>query len=179
MVAAARLNLGSKTMTGEMLDRCRPQVQLYTEKLLGCGEKAAVSKFKTKVESLFPVGFQNQSLELRGVEIAEANSEAGGDELEAEASGVSGGDDDDGEVRKDGVQAAIGSASFKASVKLEWLCYGKIQGILYVQQRKSITLPLIKFPKLSASDTLNVNGIEKVLISQLGRQPGLRIEADE
>lgn len=48
-----------------------------------------------------------------------------------------------------------------------------------MQQRKSVSLPVVEFPKLSASDTLNVNGVEKVLISQLGRQPGLRIEADE
>lgn len=40
-------------------------------------------------------------------------------------------------------------------------------------------MPLVKFPKLSAADMLNVNGVEKVLVSQLGRQPGLRIEADE
>ncbi|MFP3039809.1 MAG: hypothetical protein ACKESB_03705, partial [Candidatus Hodgkinia cicadicola] len=161
-------------MTGEVLDRCRPQVQLYTEKLLGRDEKTAVSKFKTKVQSLFPVGFQNQSLELRDIEITDAGSEDDGAELEPEASKGGGNGEDKGEVKTD-----IASDSFKASVKLEWLCYGKIQGILYVQHRKSITLPLIKFPKLSASDTLNVNGIEKVLISQLGRQPGLRIEADE
>ncbi|MFP3039507.1 MAG: hypothetical protein ACKESB_02145, partial [Candidatus Hodgkinia cicadicola] len=195
MAAAARLNLSRKTTVGEVLARCRPQVQLYTEKLLGCGGKTAVSKFKAKMQALFPVGFQDQSLELRDIEVDEAEAvaegETGGDESEdkaaeggSEAAGGAVGEDDDDDdgggeggeegsdgVGKGGAKPAIGAAGFKASVKLEWLCYGKILGILYIQQRKLITLPIVKFPKLPASDILNVNGIEKVLISQLGRQP--------
>lgn len=143
--------------------KCRPQVQLYTEKLLGCGGGAAVSKFKAKMQALFPVSFQNQSLEFRDIEIVEAE-----DGNKSEAAGSKG-----------GTKTAVGVASFKACIKLEWFRYGKIQGTPYVQQRKSISLPVVEFPKLSASDTLNVNGVEKVLVSQLGRQPGLRIEADE
>ncbi|MFP3038290.1 MAG: hypothetical protein ACKFI0_00080 [Candidatus Hodgkinia cicadicola] len=69
MAVAARLNLGDKAIVKKILDRCRPQVQLYTEKLLGRSGEVNVSKFKAKLQTLFPVGFQNQSLELRDIEI--------------------------------------------------------------------------------------------------------------
>lgn len=153
MVANTRLNLGSEVGAKKLLNKCRPQVQLYTEKLLGCqsGARANVSKFKAKLQALFPVKFQDQSLELRDVEIS--------DDPEAEAGAA--------------------AASLRASIKLEWLRYGKIQGVLYIQQRQLVTLPLVRAPKLPASDILSINGIEKVLVSQLGRQPGIRIEADK
>lgn len=110
MTAAARLNLDGKAIAGEILDRCRPQIQLYTEKLLGRSGEVAVSKFKAKVQALFPVGFQNQSLELRDIEIIEV--EAG-----SETSGSGEGGEDG--VRKSEAKTAIGTTSFKANIKLE------------------------------------------------------------
>ncbi len=225
MIVKSRLKLGSKLTTGNLLSVCRPQIRLYTEKLLGCqnGAEADISKLKTMLRVLFPVKFQNQSLEFKDIEIAEAEgmaseaatggedsggeaaavedaggageteyaAKAGGAALEASGEDGDGGDgeSDDGSSEADGsatagrfrsasASAAAGSG-YKASVKLEWFRYGKIFGILYVQQRKSIMVPLVRFPKLSESDTLRVNEIEKVLVSQLGRQPGIRIEADE
>ncbi len=222
MIVKSRLKLGSKLTTGNLLSVCRPQIRLYTEKLLGCqnGAEADISKLKTMLQVLFPVKFQNQSLEFKDIEIAKAGGtaaeaatggedsggeaaavedagDAGEAEYAAEAGGAaaeaSGEDDDGGGELDDGSSEADGAATagrfrsaaaaavsgFKASVKLEWFRYGKIFGILYVQQRKSIMVPLVRFPKLSDSDTLRVNEIEKVLVSQLGRQPGIRIEADE
>ncbi len=153
MIVKSRLKLGSKLTARGPLSVCRPQIQLYTEKLLGCqnGSKANISKLKERLKALFPVKFQNQSLEFKDIEIDEAV-----------------------ETCPD-----LAVSDFKASVKLEWFCYGKVFGILYVQQRKSIVVPLVRFPKLLASDTLRINEIEKVLVSQLSRQPGIRIEADE
>ncbi len=174
MIVKSRLKLGSKLTTGNLLSVCRPQIQLYTEKLLGCqnGAKTNISKFKAMLQALFPVKFQNQSLEFKDIEIGGADSDAGGGEA-----GDGGGADS--AAAAGGPRSAEAVSDFKASAKLEWFCYGKIFGILYVQQRKSITVPLVRFPKLSDSDTLRVNEIEKVLVSQLGRQPGIRIEADE
>lgn len=73
MVANTRLNLGSEAGARKLLNKCRPQAQLYTEKLLGCQSdaRANVSKFKAKLQALFPVKFQDQSLEFRDVEISD------------------------------------------------------------------------------------------------------------
>ncbi len=162
MIVKSRLKLGSKLTARGSLSVCRPQIQLYTEKLLGCqnGSKANISKLKERIKALFPVKFQNQSLEFKDIEIdAVGDGGAAGETVET--------------------CPAFAVSDFKASVKLEWFCYGKVFGILYVQQRKSIVVPLVRFPKLLASDTLRINEIEKVLVSQLSRQPGIRIEADE
>lgn len=164
MSIKTRLDLSSKVAVSKAVSECRPQVQLYTEKLLGrqgCA-RTEVSKFKAKMQALFPVRFQNQSLEFRDVEVVESSAT----DVASDASGWAAG-------------GVTSNGGFEASIKLEWFCYGKIFGILYIQQRMSISVPLVKFPKLSATDMLSVNGVEKVLVSQLGRQPGLRIEADE
>ncbi len=186
MPVSARLKLNSGVAIRNLLRMCRPQVKLYTEKLLGCrnGSKANISKLKSKLQTLFPVKFENQSLEFRDIEICIADTNGYTnrmDECDArtgDAEAVAGGDAE-GDVGAVTARASSVASNFEASIKLEWFCYGDMFGIPYVEQRANISVPLVRFPKLSADDTLSVNGIEKVLVSQLGRQPGIRIEADQ
>ncbi|WP_192573072.1 hypothetical protein [Candidatus Hodgkinia cicadicola] len=147
-----RINLDYNSTRKTNLDQHKIQRLMYTKLIWGCYNTYGIkiSKLILNLQPLFPVN--NQELSLEFINIREHDSIKPPDGFEN---------------------------SDRFDIDLNLVCYSENEWFIQLHQRVEIQTALIDLPRLLKDDTVVIEGIKKVLVSQLTTPPGLNIEVSE
>ncbi|PIM96953.1 DNA-directed RNA polymerase subunit beta [Candidatus Hodgkinia cicadicola] len=147
-VNLARLNLNGSLVDTPVVNRGNLQRRLYNEVIWGCYNDLdiKISKLEVNVSSLFPVDSDYGSLEFISI---------------------------DHSVLEDATNSTIRN---KFILKINVNLYHLIGDVIFVGQRSQVDVPLMELPQLTDNDEVVVNGINRVLVSQLIKQSAVSLD---
>ncbi|PIM94981.1 DNA-directed RNA polymerase subunit beta [Candidatus Hodgkinia cicadicola] len=147
-----RINLDYNCIKKINLNHHRLQKLMYTKLIWGCYNTYGIkiSKLILNLQPLFPVNYQEMSLEF--INVRKYDSIKPIDDFEN---------------------------SDRFDINLNLVCYFKNKWFIQLHQRVEIQTALIDLPRLLKDDTIIIENIKKILVSQLTVPPGFHVEISE
>ncbi len=141
------LNLEDNLIKKVNIRICKLQKQLYTKTIWGCYNNIGIKVSKLRLSLIAMFPFQNKDLNLEFINITNHNFQ---------------------------INEEDNISEFILEVKI--IQYANINDIVYIIHIIDIYSPIMRLPRLNYYYTITINGLQKVLLAQFRKHPGISFE---